>query len=76
MPLFSIDDCPESVPAAGYRNGTSLYYAGELGFYWSSTPYEDNSCYAYDLSFDSSYHGVYNNIRRNNGLTVRPVSEF
>ena len=28
LPLFSIDDCRESVPAAGWRYGTSLNNAG------------------------------------------------
>ena len=62
------------LPAAGYRNGTSLNFAGEFGYYWSSTPDEDFSSYAYDLYFDSSYHGVgYRS--RGDGRTVRPVSE-
>ena len=75
LPLFSIDDCLESVPAAGNRNGTSLNNAGENGNYWSSTPNEDNSNNAYNLNFNSSNHNVNNN-NRNNGHTVRPVSEL
>lgn len=31
LPLFSIDDCRESVPAAGWRYGTSLNNAGDNG---------------------------------------------
>lgn len=66
---------PLSVPAAGYRNGTSLNNAGENGNYWSSTPNESNTENAYNLYFNSSNHNVdWNN--RNNGRSVRPVSEL
>ncbi len=62
------------LPAAGYRLGSSLYCAGERGFYWSSTPNESNSSTACSLCFDSSKHGVdYGN--RSGGQSVRPVSE-
>ena len=75
LPLFSIDDHPESVPAAGYRNGSSLNNAGENGNYWSSTPNESNTQNAYNLNFNSGNHNVnWNN--RNNGQSVRPVSEL
>ncbi len=73
--LFSIDDCPESVPAAGYCNGSSRNNVGENGNYWSSTPNESNTNNAYNLNFNSGNHNVnWNN--RNNGHTVRPVSEL
>ena len=62
------------LPAAGDRYGTSLYFAGEFGSYWSSTPYEDYSYGAYFLSFDSSGHRV-NGDYRYDRRTVRPVSE-
>ena len=75
LPLFSIDDCPKSVPAAGYRNGSSLNNAESNGNYWSSTPNESNTQNAYELNFNSSNHNVdWNN--RNNGQAVRPVSEL
>lgn len=74
-PLSSIDDCPGNVPCAGWRNGTSLNNAGENGNYWSSTPNEENSNNAYNLYFNSGNHNVnWNN--RNNGFSVRPVTEF
>lgn len=74
-PPLSIDDCPISVPAAGNRNGTSLNNAGENGNYWSSTPNESNSNNAYNLNFNSGDHNTnWNN--RNNGFSVRGVSEF
>ena len=60
------------LPAAGYRYGTSLGLAGELGGYWSSTPFFTQS--AYYLRFYGGYRspGWHD---RNCGLTVRPVTE-
>ncbi len=71
--LFSIDDCRLSVPAAGYRNGSSLNNAGDYGNYWSATPNEDNTNNAYELNFNSgNFNRNWN--YRNNGQSVRPVS--
>ena len=75
LPVFSVDDCLNSVPAAGWRNGTSLNNQGTNGNYWSSTPHESNSNNAYNLNFNSGNHNTnWNN--RNNGQSVRPVSEL
>ena len=63
------------LPAAGWRDGTSLKYAGEFGNFWSSTPRGGGTQYAYDLYFDSGDHD-WGWDYRNNGLSVRPVSEF
>ncbi len=62
------------LPAAGYRDGSSLYYAGESGYYWSASPDEGNSDGAYYLYFSSGNAdwGWYNRIY---GRSVRPVSE-
>ncbi|MBQ5881493.1 MAG: PEGA domain-containing protein, partial [Bacteroidales bacterium] len=62
------------LPVAGYRRWSSLYYAGEDGCYWSSTPGESNDSRAYYLSFVSSGHDLcwYN---RYFGQSVRPVSK-
>ncbi|MCD8303845.1 MAG: DUF1566 domain-containing protein [Prevotellaceae bacterium] len=62
------------LPAAGWRGGTSLYYAGESGYYWSAAPYESNTQIAYDLYFDSGDFYRSNN-SRTNGFSVRAVSE-
>ena len=61
-------------PAAGYRNGSSLYFDGNYGYYWSSTPlgYYDNG--AYRLYFYSDGPDV-GNYDRNFGRSVRPVLE-
>ncbi len=74
-PPCSLDGRLCSVPAAGWRNGTSLNNTGENGNYWSSTPHESNTNNAYNLNFnDGNFNRNWNN--RNNGQSVRPVSEL
>ena len=62
------------MPAAGCRIESLLYDAGELGSYWSSTPFKSDDLGAYFLLFGSSDHDViwYD---RCDGQSVRPVSE-
>ena len=62
------------LPAAGWRNGASLYYQGAYGYYWSSTPHGSDSSYAYYLVFTSGSHGTSWD-GRDEGRSVRPVSE-
>ena len=62
------------LPAAGYRDGSSLDYAGSDGYYWSSAPYEYNDNDAWLLNFDSSDHGMYDYYRYR-GRSVRPILE-
>ena len=59
------------LPAAGYRNGSSLADAKE-GDYWSSSLYLERSYYAYNLDFNSSKVDYYTN-NRYYGRLVRPV---
>ena len=60
------------LPAAGYRSGTSLDYAGSLGYYWSRSLRPSYSDYAYYLYFDSSFiYADYGS--RCCGRSVRPV---
>lgn len=63
------------LPAAGYRNGSSLFDAGSYGYYWSSSLDTSGSDYAFGLCFNSV--GVdwisYNRCR---GRSVRPVRFF
>lgn len=61
------------LPAAGYGNGTSLYYAGSDGGYWSATP-GSGSYYACCLGFGSDYYD-WDSSYRYRGFAVRPVSE-
>ena len=60
--------------AAGGRDGSSLYYARDYGYYWSSTPDDSYVQHAYHLYFNSSSRNV-SWSSRINGLSVRPVSE-
>ena len=63
------------LPAAGYRNGSSLNNAGGSGNYWSSSPYEDYSnSRAFGLYFDSD-NLFTNYFFRDYGKSVRPVVE-
>ncbi|MBE6177172.1 MAG: hypothetical protein E7149_01495 [Rikenellaceae bacterium] len=62
------------LPAAGWRYGSSLSYAGEGGYYWSSSPGESGSQRACSLYFRSGYRRVGWD-DRDLGHTVRPVSE-
>ena len=59
------------LPAAGYRYGTRLYYAGSDGRYWSSSLFAGYPNNAWSIDFNSKtvrdYYG------RNFGFSVRPV---
>ena len=62
------------LPAAGWRYGSSLNYAGEDGYCWSSSPRGSNSYRARYLYFGCSNDYTYWNYRYF-GFSVRPVSE-
>ena len=61
------------LPAAGYRKGSALYYAGSGGYFRSSSLYIGYNDYASNLNFDSDRHDKYNYSRRYLGFSVRPV---
>ena len=61
-------------PAAGYRDGAMLYDEGEFGFYWSSTPCESGTGFAFNLYFYKGSQEVYW-FGRIFGHSVRPVLE-
>ncbi len=63
------------LPAAGYRRESSLYDVGEDGYYWSSTPNESNTDYAYILYLHSGNYGWSDRYYRYRGRCVRPVSD-
>ncbi|MBP3454802.1 MAG: hypothetical protein J6K38_00900 [Alistipes sp.] len=65
------------LPAAGLYNESSLDYAGVIGGYWSSTPFEIDTQYARILDFASDDSGdlLMHLEYRNYGYSVRPVSE-
>ena len=59
------------LPAAGSGEGTSLYYAGSHGLYWSSIPADVGS--AWVLYFNSGDHGTGYRYACSRGFPVRPV---
>ncbi len=73
LPAYVSEDSRRAVflPAAGYRNGTSVNNAGSNGNYWSSTANDSNN--AYNVNFNSGNLNPQNNNNRNNGLSVRLV---
>lgn len=62
------------LPAAGYRTNNVLSNDNSYGGYWSSEPNVTNPKYAYNFYFDANGNGV-DWHSRNDGLTVRPVSD-
>ena len=61
------------LPAAGDRDGTSLFRAGSYGYYWSRTLSTDYPYYAWYLNFDGDDVDTYYYGSRYLGLSVRPV---
>ena len=62
------------LPAAGYRDGTSLYGAGSGGSYWYSSLDEDDSGSAWQVMFYSG-GAVSSSTYRFFGQSVRPVTD-
>ena len=58
-------------PASGYYDGSSLYFRGLYGYYWSSSYISETG--AYDLHFSSSGVNPANNNYRRLGFTARAV---
>ena len=61
------------LPAAGYRDGSSLNGSGIYGYYWSRSLSPGSSNNAYDLGFYSGNVGTYNGYYRYDGQSVRAV---
>ena len=61
------------LPAAGSRNGTSVYDAGFLGNYWSSSLGSPDPDYAYYMYFYSDGVSPQSGTSRSYGFSVRPV---
>ena len=62
------------LPAAGYRNGTTVHFLGTGGYYWSSSA--SLSTNAFYLYFGPSKLKPYNSSQRCNGNSVRLVSDI
>ena len=63
------------LPAAGYRYDSSLYDAGSVGGYWSSSLGSDSPSYAWIVIFHSGGVRRNYNDRASFGLSVRPVCQ-
>ncbi len=61
------------LPAAGYRYGTSLYNAGNDGYYWSGSLSEGSSYNAWYLFVDGYGNRSMYGSSRLSGRSVRPV---
>ena len=61
------------LPAAGYRNGTSLTVSNAVGWYWTSTPSGSSEAYYFNFDSDSSGHSDY---ERDDGHAVRLVKDL
>lgn len=60
-----------TLPAAGFRHGSDVYYVGSDGCYWSSTPDGSGSAYYLDFSSTGIRIGSY---YRHRGFSVRLVA--
>lgn len=60
------------LPAAGYKQGSSLSGANSSGIYWTSTPAGADSCRSYVLNFNSDDNYL-TNYSRYYGYSIRPV---
>ena len=61
------------LPAAGSRLGTNVANVGNIGYYWSSTPYYEY--YAYNMIFYSNFLYATYDYNRYLGFSVRPVQD-
>ena len=60
------------LPAASFRYGNSLNYAGLYGYYWSSSLHTDDPFYAWHFDFSSGSYYM-SGSERSSGQSVRPV---
>lgn len=61
------------LPAAGWRNGEELLFAGEEGYYWSSSLFRDGAFAVWDLKFGGSEYLHVDFYDRRYGTSVRAV---
>lgn len=62
------------LPAAGYKEGKEVLFAGSAGRYWTATRHPYHANCAMELFFSSDYHYAYF-YRRLRGYPIRPVRE-
>ena len=61
------------LPAAGFRDDSSVLYVGSCGFYWSASLGESLPCNAWHMTFVSNYRYRYY-YSRSDGYSVRAVA--
>ena len=62
------------LPAAGYRNGSDISVVGNYGYYWSSTP-SDDQYFAYFFTFKSDNFIPASSTSRYHAYSVRLVTD-
>ena len=70
---YSLSDIHIFLPAAGCRYGSNLYSAGDYGYYWSGSLYENYPINAGNCFFNSYYAYPSYDYVRCYGFSVRPV---
>ena len=70
---YSLSDVHIFLPAAGYRYNSGLYFAGNAGYFWSSSLYGHDPSGARNSNFDCNNVYPSSNNDRCCGLSVRPV---
>lgn len=64
------------LPTSGFCVGTETFDEGRYGYYWTSTPYEENAnTAAYYMEFNVNVAGLIDYGLRRNGFAVRPVKD-
>ena len=62
------------LPAAGYRSGNRYRYAGDMGYYWTSTPVSGDATQAREFYFHQHYRHCHDR-GRDNGHVIRAVRD-
>lgn len=62
------------LPAAGWKHSVDTYRYSEFGYYWTSTPNDDDNKKSYYMDFSSVDRGVYS-YQRYDGLQIRAVTQ-
>ena len=71
--FMGANGCTIFLPAAGFRGGSDLIYAGSYGYYLSSTLFEDYPNYAPRYLGFYSMNAYWGYLGPGGGLSVRPV---
>ncbi|MBQ7747395.1 MAG: hypothetical protein IJJ78_06010 [Paludibacteraceae bacterium] len=70
---YKLSDVHVFLPHAGLRSSDGTYYAGEVGYYWSSSLYSSDESEAYQWDFEGVFLFSLSGFARGIGYSVRPV---